>query len=206
MTTIAVAVAKNQCVIMAESGITDESFHTAPPMKKIVKQGDWLIAGAGADRVCDVLQYIVKYPVIPPKLKNETDDYVWFQWVAKRVIPIIRKATTDELTLETEHGVAELPDSEFLLITHGRGFSIGATLGISAVKPYWAIGSGGSLALGSLSTAFHSQMNWELMHKFHLEKALETSIRHDSFSHKPIYGYISKSNGKIVQCDLTDHA
>lgn len=206
MTTIAVALTKNQCVMMSESGITDESYHTAPPMRKIVRQGDWLIAAAGADRVCDVLQYIVKYPVVPPKLKNEKDDYLWYQWIAKRVIPIIRKATTDELTLETEHGVAELPDSEFLLVTHGRAFSIGATLGISSCSPYWAIGSGGSLALGSLSTAFHTSDTWELNHATYLYKALETAIRHDSFSHPPIYGYISKANGKILEWHSPDPA
>jgi len=206
MTTIAIATAKNQCVMMSESGITDESYHTAPPMRKIVKQGEWLIAAAGADRVCDVLQYIVKYPVVPPKLKNEKDDYLWYQWIAKRVIPIIRKATTDELTLETEHGVAELPDSEFLLVTHGRAFSIGATLGISSCSPYWAIGSGGSLALGSLSTAFHTSDTWELNHATYLHKALETAIRHDSFSHPPIYGYVSKSNGKIIEWYFQDPA
>ena len=206
MTTIAVALSKNQCVMMSESGITDEAYHTAPPMRKIVKQGEWLIAAAGADRVCDVLQYIVKYPTIPPKLKNEKDDYLWFQWIAKRVIPIIRKATTDELTLETEHGVAELPDSEFLLVTHGKAFSIGATLGISSCSPYWAIGSGGSLALGSLSTAFHTSDTWELNHANYLHKSLETAIRHDSFSHAPIYGYISKSNGKIVEWVSPDPA
>lgn len=204
MTTIAIAATKKQCVILSESGITDESFHTAPPMRKIIRQGDWLIAAAGADRVCDVVQYIVKYPTVPPKLKNETDDYVWYQWIAKRVIPIIRKATTDELTLDTKDGVAELPDSEFILVTHGKAFSISATLGISSCTPFWAIGSGGSLALGSLSTAFNTSVNWEVTHQLHLANALNTAIRHDSFSHPPIYGYVSLTNGRIRVCDSKD--
>jgi hypothetical protein len=204
MTSIAVALTDNQCVIMSESGITDESFHTAPPMRKIVRQGDWLIAAAGADRVCDVLQFVTKYPVVPPKLKNEKDETLWYQWIAKRVIPIIRKALQDELTLDTEHGVAELPDSEFLLITHGKCFSISATLGISSCKPYWAIGSGGGLALGSLSTAFHTSDDWKTNHDIHLFNAVETAVRHDSFSHPPIYGYVSKANGKIQEWHSTD--
>lgn len=204
MTTIAVALTKNQCVMMSESGITDEAFHTAPPMRKIVKQGEWLIAAAGADRVCDVLQYIVKYPVVPPKVKKSKDEFVWYQWIAKRVIPTIRKALQDELTLDTEHGVAELPDSEFILVTHGKAFSISATLGISSCSPYWAMGSGGSLALGSLSTAFHTSDTWEHTHIKHLFNALNTAVLHDSFSHLPIYGYISTSNGTIKECDLKD--
>ena len=204
MTTIAIAVSKTQCVMMSESGITDESFHTLSPMRKIIRQGDWLIAAAGADRVCDVLQYIVKYPVVPPKLKTEKDDYVWYQWIAKRVIPVIRKGLQEELSLDTEHGVAELPDSEFLLVTHGRAFSISSTLGISACAPYAAIGSGGSLALGSLATAFHNTDNWEQDHIYHIHQALETAIRHDSFSHPPIYGYVSKTNGVIRECNSKD--
>ena len=161
MTTIAIAWTPDQCVMMSESGITDESFTTCPPMNKIVKQGEWLIAAAGADRVCDVLQYIVKYPAIPPTLKKKTEDEDWFAWIAKRIIPLIRKAAQDELTLDTKDGVAQLPESELILITHGKAFSISDTLGISKVKPYWAIGSGGTLALGSLATAYHNNKDWK---------------------------------------------
>jgi hypothetical protein len=48
MTTIGIASTNKQCVMMSESGITDESFHTAMPMNKIIKQGEWLIAAAGS--------------------------------------------------------------------------------------------------------------------------------------------------------------
>lgn len=205
MTTIAVTCAEDRCYIMAESGITDESFHTAPPMNKIIRQGDWLIACAGADRVCDVLQYVVKYPVIPPTLKKKTTDQDWFAYMAKRIIPIIRKAMQDELSLETKDGVAEIPDSEFVLITHGRAFSISNTLGISEVKPYWAIGSGGSLALGSLATDYRRN-DWEELQDLYIYNAIETAIKHDSFSHPPIYGWVSYTNGKIIKCNLPDLA
>ena len=43
MTTIAVTCSNNRAVMMAESGITDEAFHTAPPMNKIVRQGDCIM-------------------------------------------------------------------------------------------------------------------------------------------------------------------
>ena len=69
MTTIAITWSPEYCAIMSESGITDESFHTMAPMKKIVRQNEWLIGVAGADRTCDVLQYITKYPVVPTTLK-----------------------------------------------------------------------------------------------------------------------------------------
>jgi hypothetical protein len=206
MTTIAIASTSTQCVIASESGITDDSFVTCPPMHKIVRQGDWLIAAAGADRVCDVLQYITKYPVIPPAIKNKTDDMSWYQYIAKRIIPIIRKSAQDELTLDTKDGVAELPDSELILITHGRAFSISNTLGISNCQPYFAIGSGGTLALGSLATDYRRTKNWETNHTQYLQDAIQTAIKHDSFSHPPIYGYVSHKNGKIKEWDSKDLA
>ena len=202
MTTIGVTWSDDRCVMMSESGITDEAFTTAPPMNKIVRQGDWLIAAAGADRVCDVLQYITKYPVVPPTLKKKTGDQDWYSYIAKRIIPIIRKSAQDELSLDTKDGVAELPDSELMLITHGKAFSISNTLGISRVKPYWAIGSGGTLALGSLSTDFHRSSDWKQNHDLYLYNAIETAVRHDSFSHPPIYGWVSFPNGKITNWKL----
>ena len=205
MTTIVVATTPTQCVMMSESGITDEAFTTAPPMKKIIRQGEWLIAASGADRVCDVLQFIVKYPAIPPTVKKKDDDLDWYQWIAKRIIPMIRKAAQDELTLDTKDGVAELPDSELILVTHGRAFSISNTLGISNASPYWAIGSGGSLALGALSVLYNTT-TWNLNHATHCHKAIQTAIKHDSFSHPPIYGYISNKNGNIKQWDSKDLA
>jgi len=204
MTTISIASTNKQCVMMSESGITDESFTTAPPMNKIVRQNEWLIAAAGADRVCDVLQYVVKYPAIPPALKIKGDEMSWYQWLAKRVIPLIRKYAANELSLETKDGVAELPDSELILVTHGKAFSISNTLGISKCTPYWSIGSGGTLSLGSLATAYHSNNDWDINHAKYLYQSLQTSIRHDSFSHPPIYGWVSNINGTIKKWDSKD--
>jgi len=207
MTTIGIASTNKQCVMMSESGITDESFHTAMPMNKIIRQGEWLIAAAGADRVCDVLQYIIKYPTIPPQLKMKEDEMSWYQWIAKRVIPLIRKITQEQLTLDVKDGVAELPDSELLLVTHGKAFSISNTLGISRCTPYWAIGSGGSLALGSLATAYRQhKQNWDTKHPTYLYEAIQTAITHDSFSHPPIYGWVSQTNGTIKRWDSKDLA
>lgn len=205
MTTIGIAATDTQCLMMSESGITDEAFTTAPPMNKIIRQGEWLIAAAGADRVCDVLQYIVKYPAIPPQLKKKRDEMSWYQWIAKRIIPLIRKVAQDELTLDTKDGVAELPESELILVTHGKAFSISNTLGISRCTPYWAIGSGGSLALGSLATDYH-RGDWKENHDLYLYDAIKTAIRHDSFSHPPIYGWVSQTNGTIKQWDSKDLA
>jgi 20S proteasome alpha/beta subunit len=204
MTTIGIATTNKQCVMMSESGITDENFVTSMPMNKIIRQGEFLIAAAGADRVCDVLQYLVKYPAVPPQLKKKEDYMSWYQWIAKRIIPLIRKVAQEQLTLDVKDGVAELPDSELLLVTHGKAFSISNTLGISRCTPYWAIGSGGSLALGSLATAFRTNKDWETNHSQYLYQAIESAVTHDSFSHPPIYGWVSNTNGTIKEWDSKD--
>jgi 20S proteasome alpha/beta subunit len=204
MTTIGIATTNKQCVMMSESGITDENFVTSMPMNKIIRQGDFLIAAAGSDRVCDVLQYLVKYPAVPPQLKKKEDYMSWYQWIAKRIIPLIRKVAQEQLTLDVKDGVAELPDSELLLVTHGKAFSISNTLGISRCTPYWAIGSGGSLALGSLATAFRTNEDWERNHSQYLYEAIESAVTHDSFSHPPIYGWVSNTNGTIKEWDSKD--
>ena len=192
--------------MMSESGITDEQFTTAPPMNKIIRQGDWLIAAAGADRVCDVMQYVIKYPTVPPTLKKKTDEASWYEYIAKRIIPLIRKVAQDELTLDTKDGVAELPDSEIILMTHGRAFGISASLGISRLSPYWAIGSGGSIALGALSTIYDNEPDWETRHEDYCHAAIRAAIKHDSFSHAPTTGYRSLPSGRITQWHSPDHA
>lgn len=201
MTTIAIAWTDKVCHVACESGITDESFHTMPPMNKIVQQHEWLIAAAGADRTCDVLQYMTKYPTVPPKLKTKVKDEIWYEWLAKRIIPIIRKSANNEQSLDTKDGVAELPDSELILITHGKAFGISASLGISRLQPYWAIGSGGSLALGSLATNYKHTKEWNNNCKNYLIEAIRVAVRHDSFSHAPIHGYSSYASGRIEQWD-----
>lgn len=202
MTTIAIAWTDKVCHVACESGITDESYHTMPPMTKIIQQNEWLIAAAGSDRSCDVLQYMTKYPAIPPKLKsNSTKDEYWYEWIAKRIIPIIRKSANNEQSLDTKDGVAELPDSELILVTHGKAFGISASLGISRLQPYWAIGSGGSLALGSLATNHKDKKQWNQLSKNYLIESISVAIRHDSFSHAPINGYSSYSSGRIEKWD-----
>jgi 20S proteasome alpha/beta subunit len=206
MTTIGIASTNKQCVMMSESGITDENFTTSMPMNKIIRQGEWLIAAAGADRICDITQYLVKYPAVPPQLKKKEDIMSWYQWIAKRIIPLIRKVAQEQLALDVKDGVAELPDSELILVTHGKAFSISNTLGISRCTPYWAIGSGGTLALGSLATAFRTTNDWAKNHTKYLYQAIETATTHDSFSHPPIYGWVSQTNGTIKQWDSKDLA
>ena len=198
MTTIAATWSPNGACLAADSGITDGSFATLPPMKKIVQQGTWLIAAAGEDRICDILQYTIKYPVVPPALIKRDDEH-WYKWLSTRVVKVIVEAAQKHLSLDIEHGVAELPDSEFILATHGRIFGISNSLGISKLKPYWAIGSGGSIALGALNYQHRHNKNWNMAYSVIAEQAVMSAVAHDSFTHMPIDSYISTPSGKITK-------
>jgi hypothetical protein len=204
MTTIAVTMSDKYAYLCSESGITDESFHTMPGMPKIVRQDEWLIAAAGADRTCDVLQYQIKYPVVPITLKTAPDQK-WYEWISKRVIPRIRDGAQKELSLDTKDGVAELPDSEIILVTHGRAFGISASLGISRLHPYWAIGSGGSISLGALAVTYANEPDWDIRHEDYCYSAVQAAVKHDSFSHPPIQGYKSLRTGRIIEWASKDH-
>lgn len=202
MTTIAITTSPKSCALFSESGITDEQAHTMPPMTKIVKQNEWLIAAAGADRSCDVVQYLTKYPVVPSILKTKPIKE-WIPWIAKRVVPIIKRSAQEELSLDTKDGVAELPDSELVLVTHGKAFGISASLGVSIVEPYWALGSGGGVALGALAVQYKlNKHKWNEGHVAMNYNSLVVACKHDSYSHQPIDGWLSLTNGKITKCDL----
>lgn len=178
-----------------DSGITDGAEQIMPPMTKIVNQGSWLIAVAGEDRTCDVLQYIVKYPTIPNGLINKP-LIDWLSFLTKKVIPIIRKTSQNELSLDIDKGVAYLPDNDLILATHGKAFYISATLGINSLEPYWAIGSGSSLAIGSLATAYKPK-TWEKDFTKACKESVRVAIRHDSYSHEPIQAWLSRSDGFV---------
>lgn len=195
MTTIAIAKASQAVAMSCDSGITDGAEQIMPPMTKIVNQGSWLIAVAGEDRTCDVLQYVVKYPNVPNGLINKP-LIDWLSWLTKKVIPIVRKTSQAELSLDIDKGVAYLPDNDLILATHGKAFYISATLGINNLEPYWAIGSGSSLAIGSLSTGYDKKL-WDKNFIRALKKAVGVAIQHDSYSHDPIHTWISRQDGSV---------
>ena len=192
MTTIVTTHSPEYTAMYADEGITSDYIH--PDMNKIIRKKSWLIGVCGGDRVCDVLQYVVKYPD-PPQYLSEDSDEAWLSWVVNRIVPEINKAIDKHLPKSYKDNMGE---SQILLVTHGRSFLIADTLGVTKAQPYWSIGSGFALALGYLASVSHSK-DWEPNHSTYAKKAVETAQKHDPFTRGTIRGYASYKDGSVKE-------
>jgi hypothetical protein len=181
MTTIVTTSGNNFATLTADQGITSDLIH--PDMPKIVQQDTWLIGVAGSARVCDQLQYSIEYPKPPVDVVKSGD---WMKWLVTKVIPLI-----DDTVKDTEM------DAEALLITHGKAFLISENLSVLTASPYWAIGSGADLALGSLAEKQYAR-DWHKNHDLSALRALETAGMHDPNTRGSVDQYRSYTNGKVI--------
>ena len=181
MTTIITTTGNNFATITADQGITSNLIH--PDMHKIVQQDTWLIGVAGSARVCDQLQYSIEYPKPPVEVVKSGE---WMKWLVTKVIPLI-----DDTVKDTEM------EAEALLITHGQSFLISENLSVLTAKPYWAIGSGAELALGSLAEKQYKP-DWNKNHDLSALRAIESASMHDPNTRGTITQYRSYGNGKVI--------
>jgi hypothetical protein len=191
MTTIVTTTSTNYSTMVADQGITSDRVH--PDMNKIVRQDTWLIAVCGEDRVCDVVQYAARFPKVPLALRGKKIDE-WYPWIVTRVVPQIQKAVQQNLHKDYWGTIGE---SEVLVVTHGHSFLIGETLGITRAEPYWSIGSGGHLAMGSLSEKT-TRTDWNSKHAEFAKDAIEAAKLHDPYTRGKVTGYRSYPSGKIM--------
>lgn len=190
MTTIVATKSKNYAVMVSDQGITSDLIH--PSMPKIVKQDTWLIGVCGTDRICDIIQYTTKLPKVPTTLLNKPVED-WYAWLVAKVIPEIQRAVQDALGKDTK----DLGDSDLLLTTHGRTFYISETLGVVNAEPYWAVGSGGKLALGYLADK-QQRPEWNSKHGEFAKESIAVAEKLDPFTRGNSVGYKSYPSGKIV--------
>ena len=182
MTTIITTTGNNFCTLTADQGITSDLIH--PDMPKIVQQDTWLIGVAGSARVCDQLQYGIDYPKPPIDVVKSG---AWLKWLVTKVIPLIDYVVKDK---EME--------AEALLITHGKAFLIGEDLSVITAQPYWAIGTGADLAIGSLADKQYKP-DWHKNHDLSALRAMESASMHDPNTRGTIDQYRSYTNGKVIQ-------
>jgi 20S proteasome alpha/beta subunit len=181
MTTIITTIGNNFATITADQGITSNLIH--PDMHKIVQQDTWLIGVAGSARVCDQLQSSIEYPKPPAEVVKSGE---WMKWLVTKVISLIDYVVKDK----------EM-DAECLLITHGKAFLIGEDLSVLTAAPYWAIGSGADLALGSLADKQYKP-DWNKNHDLSALRAMECASMHDPNTRGTINQFKSYANGKII--------
>lgn len=181
MTTIITTTGNNFATLTADQGITSNLIH--PDMHKIVQQDTWLIGVAGSARVCDQLQYSIEYPKPPVDVVKSGE---WMKWLVTKVIPLI-----DDTVKDTDM------EAEALLVTHGQAFLVGENFSVLTAKPYWAIGSGAELALGSLAEKQYKP-DWNKNHDLSAKRAIESASMHDPNTRGTITQYRSYTNGKVM--------
>lgn len=181
MTTIVTTTGSNYATLSADRGVTSDLIHH--DMKKIFVQGTWLIGASGDSRVCDIYAYGIKYPKIPKTLLvKPLDD--WYKWVVQNVIPRLQNALPKD------------EDGEAILITHGKAFYIASNLSVTLAAPYWAIGSGGQIALGTLA-AMQYDDDWHKNHDMKSKYAVSIAQMHDPNTRGTIDTLVSHHTGHI---------
>ena len=184
MTTIIATVGNNTATLTADRGITSDLIHA--DMQKIVQQDSWLIGVAGNARVCDLLQYAIEYPKPPQELVLQSQDE-WYGWIVTKIIPLI-----DDTIKDSEM------EAEALLVTHGKAFLISENLSVLSASPYWAIGSGAELALGTLASSSYNP-DWNKNHDLAGLRAGQVAGMHDPNTRGTLDQFVSAVQGNIYK-------
>jgi len=156
MTTILAVQYDNGFVFAADSQITaDERPYTHSDVKKITENGDYVIAGAGNSRFCDVVQYGWELPKY-----DGTNEY---RFMVSKVVPEIRKAhESTGVTLENDDSFSFLIGLNNKIYYVEGGYSV-----LRTDTGIYSMGTGGSLALGS----YHAGAT--------IRQAMRTAIKFD---------------------------
>lgn len=150
MTTIIGVQYEDKSLIVADSQITDDSgrLYKHPDMSKIVRRGDFVIAGAGEVQPCDIVQNIWEPPLVTPK-----DARNLYQFMIVKVMPSLRQCLLDN-GYDPNADSDKSKDSvrfEFLMSVQGEIFSIDEAFSVLRSEDgIYAIGSGAHIALGAL--------------------------------------------------------
>jgi ATP-dependent protease HslVU (ClpYQ) peptidase subunit len=180
MTTLVAIQGNGWAVIGSDSLSTDDNgrpINMATP--KIVKNGPYLIAGAGSVRGCNILQH----GWTPPKPRGDLDRFM-----TKTFIPAMRKAFLDAGYDMKQDSSSALHDSEFIVIVHGVIYPIFEDYSWErSIDPFYVSGSGGAYALGCLKALKEYMSDDEWSARGAIEKAISVAIECDTSTGGSIY-------------------
>jgi len=147
--------------------------------QKVVEVGPYLIAGAGASRGSNVIQF----GWTPPKPPNSSDNLDSF--MTRKFIPEMRKAFIEAGYDMKEDGDSAAHDSMFLVAVKGVIYPIFEDYSWDRdISNIYYGGSGGSVALGALEML--GQAKNAKQAEEHIRKAIEAAIKWDAYSAGPI--------------------
>jgi len=147
MTTIIGIEYDDKSILVADSRVIDDSgrIYAHQVMKKIASRGALLIAGAGEVAPCDIAQNIWVPPAFTAKDKKDP-----YRYMIVKAMPSLRKCLTDN-GYSFDEDKKDGMRFQFLMAVGGELFDIDEDLSVmKSDDNIYAIGSGGSFALGAL--------------------------------------------------------
>lgn len=180
MTTLAAIQGNGWCVIGCDSRASEESGrYITMATQKVVENGPYLIAGAGASRGSNIIQFGWN----PPKPPNNAENLDAF--MTKKFIPEMRRAFIEAGYDMKEDGDSAAHDSMFLIAVRGVIYPIYEDYSWDRdVRSIYYGGSGGDIALGALEVLGPAKTMKQA--EEHIRKAIAAAIRRDVYSAEPI--------------------
>lgn len=147
--------------------------------QKVVENGPYLIAGAGASRGSNILQF----GWAPPKPPNNVDTLDTF--MTRKFIPEMRRAFIEAGYDMKQDGEAAGHDSMFLVAVRGVLYPIFEDYSWDRdSRNIYSGGSGSDFAVGALEILGTPKTMKQA--EDNIRKAIAVAIRHDSNSAEPI--------------------
>lgn len=196
MTTLTATVSKDYACILSESQLSDDDKYLKIACQKVFNSGSWIFSGSGWNRPTDVLAFQMRWPE-PPRTVIR-DQIKFTAWIVKTLIPAMSLCLQKNNCLDLDKHTATV-DAEFLIASHGMIFLIDAGFGVTPIDDYFVSGSGGKIALGSLS-GFKQLLpdRWQIEHEAFAILAIGQAIKWDFYSSGDIKGYRSYPDGSVA--------
>ena len=155
MTTIIAVQNSKGFVFAADAQVTEgDRAYMHPRMTKITEIGDYVMAGAGSSRCCDVVLFGWEPPIY-----DGTEHY---KFMVSKFIPEMRKQHEDAgITLKEDE------DFVFLVGFNGRVFHVAGNYAVLETNTgLYGIGTGAAYALGALAQGATIQEAMKVAKKF----------------------------------------
>ena len=181
MTTLAAIQGDGWTVIGCDSRSSDERGRPIDmATNKIIENNGILIAGSGAGRGSNLLQFGWKPP--RPKASEDLDLFM-----TKRFIPSMRKFFIEAGYDMKEDGDAAAHDSQFIVSIRGVLYPIFEDYSWDRdTRGIYYSGSGGDIAIGAMEALGASRVVSATSAEKIIKKAIEISTKWDIYSHGPI--------------------
>lgn len=169
MTTIIGIQKEDSCEIWCDSLVSHKmgTYESHPDMKKIVKNGAFLVAGSGEVAPNDIMAHVWKPP--KPTVADKKDLY---HFMLSKVIPSLRQCLIDNGHNFETSGEDGEPRFLVLLAVNGELFELGDDLSVVRnIIGIYGIGSGANYARGAIAVGATPEDAMDAVTKFNLFSA-----------------------------------